>query len=142
MCYHRPQWTKVNTFLFKNSKVFTHYWFLNTNHKVNIKVCHWVLTPEMMFFCNLQYLRYSSCLLDFLFQLQLFTAKRIWDSSILSSIKPKYERRLFVYFCVFPRIYLFCAENCYGHSSCLVDFFRLQWIKVQIRLKAWLYCDF
>ena len=48
---------------------------------------------------------------------QLDTAKWIWDSSIFSSIKPKYDKWLFVYFCVFPRIYLFCAENCSEHHN-------------------------
>ena len=30
------------------------------------------------------------------------TAKWIWESSIFSSIKPKYDKLLFVYFCFFP----------------------------------------
>ena len=37
----------------------------------------------------------------------------MWDSSIFSSIKPKYDKRLFVYFCVFPQIYLSCTKNCF-----------------------------
>ena len=37
---------------------------------------------------------------------QLCTAKWIWHSSIFSSIKPKHDKQLFVYFCVFPRFYL------------------------------------
>ena len=41
------------------------------------------------------------------------TAKWIWDSFIFSSIKPKYDKQLFVYFCVFPQIYLSCTENCF-----------------------------
>ena len=44
------------------------------------------------------------------------TAKWLWDSSIFSSIKPKHDKQLFVYFCVFPVltwIYLFCLRNCF-----------------------------
>ena len=38
-------------------------------------------------------------------------AKWIWDNSIFSSIRPKFDKRLFIYFCVFPRIYLSCTKN-------------------------------
>ena len=34
------------------------------------------------------------------------TATWIWGSSIFSSIKPKYDKRLLVYFCIFHRFYL------------------------------------
>ena len=49
------------------------------------------------------------------------TAKWIWDSSIFSSIKPKHDNQSFVYFCVFPRIYLFCAENCSEHQNKIIQ---------------------
>ena len=43
----------------------------------------------------------------------------IWDSSIFSSITPKHDKPLIVYFCVFPHswIYLFCAKNCSEHQN-------------------------
>ena len=45
------------------------------------------------------------------------TAKWIWHRSIFSSIKTKQDVQLFVYFCVFPHSYLFCAENFYEHRK-------------------------
>ena len=41
----------------------------------------------------------------------------MWDKSIFSSIKPKHDKWLFVYFYVFPRIYLSCTENCSEHQN-------------------------
>ena len=52
---------------------------------------------------------------QFLIKSNYCTNKWIWDSCIFSSIKPKHDMPLFVYFCVFPIltcIYLFCAKNC------------------------------
>ena len=51
---------------------------------------------------------------------RIFTAKWIWDSFIFSSIKPKHDKRLFVYFCFFPIltwIYVFCAKFFSEHQS-------------------------
>ena len=39
------------------------------------------------------------------------TAKWIWDIFIFSSPEPKYDKQLFVYFCVFTWIYLFCPVS-------------------------------
>ena len=36
---------------------------------------------------------------------------------MLSLIKPKLDVPLFVDFCVFPRSYLFCAENCFEDQN-------------------------
>ena len=41
----------------------------------------------------------------------------MWDRSKLFSIKPKHEKRLFVYFCVFLRICLSCTKNCSEHQN-------------------------
>ena len=38
--------------------------------------------------------------------MQLLTAKGIWDSSTFSSTKPKHDKRLFAYFCIFHQSYL------------------------------------
>ena len=78
------------------------------------------------------YLRYLSK--SFL-SCQLCTAKWIWDSSIFSSIKPKDDKRLIVYFCVFspilPDFILYCSSyfHTYARNQLAMNFFSFTYYK-------------